>query len=522
MISWILIAFFYIAAMGCSTVPGVTDEGGVSDSRPNILWIIAENAGPDLGCYGTSLVETPYLDQFAREGVLFTRAFATSPVCSPSRSAFMTGMYQTAIGAHHHRSHRTDFFPLPAGVLPLTQRLQAVGYYTANIRTIDGRRVGTGKTDLNFDVEGKVRHESDRVSPGSQRNRSESHNQENEARLFDTDRWEDLLNRQPFFAQVNLPMVELGESGWTGSAENPWYGESHPSTVDPDRVKPPPYYPDHPVTRREWAKYLDAVSGFDKRVGEILERLADDGLAQNTIVVFFADNGRLTLRGLDWCYDSGDRVPLIIRWPKNIPAPDQYQVGTTDRRLVSLIDITATTLDFADVRKPRGMHGRVLLGSNTDPPRSFIVSARDRCDEAVNFIRAVRTDRYRYIRNFMPEKAFMALHRYKAVRYPVMRLLFQLHAEGRLTPEQRQLMAAKLPDEELYDLASDPYELNNLVASTNPEHRRVLMELREQLIRWMDETNDHGRYPESPRVIEYWTRVMEEQYGIPDWYHPPN
>jgi arylsulfatase A-like enzyme len=261
---------------------------------------------------------------------------------------------------------------------------------------------------------------------------------------------------------------------------------------------------------------------MDERVGDILDRLAADGLESSTIVIFFADNGRLTLRGLDWCYDSGDRVPLIIRLPQNMQELGQYQPGETKAQLVSLMDVTATTLALAGIAKPEQMHGRVILGPNVDPPRSFVVSARDRCDEAVNRIRALRTEGYRYVRNLMPEKAFMALHRYKAARYPVMRLMFRLHEEARLTPEQEQLMAARLPDEELYDLSSDPYEVNNLVDSPNPEHQRVLQELRGKLNRWMDETNDQGRIPESPEVIQYWTQVMHEQYGIPDWYDPPS
>jgi hypothetical protein len=167
------------------------------------------------------------------------------------------------------------------------------------------------------------------------------------------------------------------------------------------------------------------------------------------------------------------------------------------------------------------MHGRVVLGPKADSPREFVVSARDRCDEAVNRIRALRTERYRYIRNFMPEKAFMALHRYKAVCYPVMKLMFQLYNEGKLNAVQEQLMKVRLPEEELYDLSNDPYEINNLASSTNPEHQRVLRDLRDKLNRWMEQTDDKGRFPEPLRVIEYWTRVMEKQYAIPDWYRFP-
>jgi arylsulfatase A-like enzyme len=339
--------------------------------------------------------------------------------------------------------------------------------------------------------------------------------------LFQSANWDDLRKHQPFFAQINLPVVELSPVGWVGSSENPWNGTSHPSLVDPEQITPPPYYPDHSVTRQEWAKYLDAVCGMDQRVGQILERLAADSLADDTIVIFFADNARLTLRGLDWCYDSGDRVPLLVRWPKNFPTPKQYRAGSVRRQLVSLIDVAATTLALAGISKPANMHGRVILGPDADPPRTFVVTARDRCDEAVNRIRAVRTERFRYIRNFFPEKAFMSLHRYKAACYPVMRLMYQLHDEGKLTAVQKRLMAPRLPDEELYDVSSDPHEINNLVNSPDPEHQRVLKVLRDRLNRWMEETDDKGRYPESPEVIEYWTRAMDEEYGVPDWYRLP-
>jgi arylsulfatase A-like enzyme len=489
--------------------------------RPNILWIVAENMGPDLGCYGTPLVHTPNVDRLADEGMRYALAFDTAPVCSASRSAFMTGMYQTAIGAHNHRSHRTDFFPLPAGVRPLTHRLRDAGYYTANIRTMGAKRVGTGKTDLNFDVEGPQLHAAIHASPSGARNQEKDHNQQNEARLFHTDRWDDLRQHQPFYAQVNLPFVEKMWAGWDTGGPNSWYATTHPSVIDPDKANPPPYYPDHPVTRRQWARYLDGVCWVDQCVGEIIKRLAADGLADDTVVVFFADNGRLTLRGLDWCYDSGDRVPLIVRWPKNFPAPRLYEPGLVSNQLVSLIDVTATTLDIAGINKPSGMQGRILLGPNAEPPRRFIVSARDRCDDAVNRIRSVRTERYRYIRNFMPEKPFMALHRYKAAHYPIFRLMVQLHDEGKLTSSQRQLMAARLPDEELYDVENDPYEINNLADSTAPEHRRILKQLRGELSQWIERTDDHGRIPESREVIEYWTRDAIKRHGTPDWYKPP-
>ena len=481
---------------------------------PNILWLIAENMGPDLACYGHSLVQSPNLDRLAAGGMRYGQAFSTSPVCSSSRSAFMTGMYQTATGAHNHRSHREDHFRLHRGVMPVTQRLRSAGYYTANIEYMDGKPVGTGKTDLNFEVEGEeIWTKQRRAVKGPAQ-----HDVLNSYRLFHTNEWSDLPRNKPFFAQVNLPVVERrGTAGWSASERSPWNQQTHPRRIDPSRVTVPPYYPDHPVVREDWAGYLDAVCGVDDRCGEVLRRLEKDGLLDDTVVIYFGDNGRLELRGLDWCYDSGDRVPLIVRWPKRFPAPPQYRPGGVCQDVVSLLDVTATTLAIAGVPRPAAMHGRTFLGDHADPPRRYAFSARDRCDDAVQRIRAVRSRGYRYIRNFMPEKPFMAPHRYKEACYPVVGLMWQLHREGKLTPAQQALMAPRLPDEELYDLESDPYEITNLAGSSKPEHQRVKKELRSALFHWIDETNDQGRIPEPPEAIEVWVRDAQERWGTPEW-----
>ncbi len=498
--------------------PGVSAVKSVT--RPNILWITAENIGPDLGCYGYPLVKTPNLDRLAREGMRYRLAFSTSPFCSPSRSAFMTGMYQTAIGAHHHRSHFIPGvdadFTLPEGVRLLTHWLRDAGIFCANIKTLDGRPAGTGKTDLNFKVTGgpMMPEEAAKGRNGD----LPARNAANFARVFAGTEWSVLKQHQPFYAQVNLPVVERSTRGWTGSSENPWNGQSHPAVIDPAAVTVPPYYPDHAVTRKDWAGYLDAVCAVDARAGEILQRLEADGLANDTIVIFFADNGRLEHRGHGFCYDSGDRVPLIIRWPKNFPPPPQYQAGTVSDQLISLLDLTATTLALAGIKKPAGMHSRVFLGTGADPPRDAVFIARDRHDECINRIRAVRTARWRYIRNFMPGQTWMAWHRYKDACYPVVPLMRELHREGKLDGPPLALMAGSMPDEELYDTEADPFEIHNLASSTNPEHQRIRGELRARLEAWIEETNDQGRNPEPPAVQDYLQRMMHDLFGTPGYY----
>lgn len=465
--------------------------------RPNILWIVGENLCDDLGCYGAKHVKTPHLDRLAAGGVLYTHVFATSPVCAPSRSALMTGMYATTIDTHNMRSHRDDDFRLPAGVRPLTHRLQDAGYFTANITKIGERVVGTGKLDLNFVHEGPI---------------------------YQSDDWEKLKANQPFFAQINTPEAEydIYDRKTAAKARVEWVGErEHEKIATPENVTPPPYYPDHPITRAEWARYLNSVSGIDRRVGWILQRLEKDGLADDTVIVFFGDNGRLEPRGIHWCWDMGLRVPLIVHWPKNFPAPPQVRPGTVSDQVISLLDLTATTLAIAGAPRPLGMQSRVFLGKRADPPRTFAFAARDRIDETVNRIRSVHDARYHYIRNFMPEQSFAAsLNRYKEKCFAIKALMRRLQAEGKLHGAAAALMAERAPDEELYDTRADPYELHNLAGSTRLQHREALVRLRAALDTWIAETGDRGQWLEPKEVVAPFEKEMHDWFGTPDWYRP--
>lgn len=451
--------------------------------RPNILWIIAEDMGQELGVYGTPEVRTPNLDRLANQGMLFTNMFTTSPVCSPSRSALNTGMYQTTIGAHNHRSHRPNDpspypFPLPEGVQTISDWMRQAGYFTANVAQMpEGAGFsGTGKTDWNFSYAGKP---------------------------FDSNRWNDLKENQPFYAQINFPETHRGHA-WDSADER------IPYTANPEKVKVPPYYPDHPVVRENWAQYYNTVMALDQKVGGVLDQLEEDGLADNTVVIFMADHGRAMMRGKQWPYDSGLKVPFIMYWPEAMSAPEEYQAGGVSNRLISNIDVTATTLAIAGVPKPEKMQGRVFMGSKTEEARRYVFSGRDRGDETVDRARTVRTRRYRYVRNFYPGKPFLQTNRYKLANYETIWVMKKLHQDGELTPVQEQLMAPERPVEELYDLKNDPYETNNLASSK--DHQAVLHQLRHRLDRWIQSTNDQGRFPEDPEVIEYYDEKMQQNY----------
>ncbi len=494
-----MFARFLALALALALVPaglaGAQQRTGKVISRPNILWIVGENFALDLGCYGAQNVETPNLDRLAEGGVRYTRVYSTSPVCAPSRSALMTGWYATTTDMHNMRSHRDDDFRLPSGIRPVTHLLADAGYHTANITHIGERVVGTGKLDLNFVNEGAV---------------------------YAGKQWAELKQKQPFFAQINMPEAEYDIYD-RKSAEKPrvkWVGEEwHPQVATAENVSPPPYYPDHPVVRQEWARYLNSVTGTDVRIGWILDQLEKDGLAENTIVVFFSDNGRLEARGIHWCFDSGLHVPMIIRYPEKIAAPGQVVPGTVNNQVVSLLDLTATTLWMAGIEKPTGMQSRVLLGPDADPARQFAFAARDRIDETVVWQRSVHGARYHYIRNGTPGAGFPTLNRYKEKCFLVKPLMRQLHAEGKLTGPPADLMEP-FATEMLFDTQADPHEVANLVGSRKARHRRVLAEMRAALDTWMVETGDRGHLLEPDDLVRPFIKEMHDWFGTPGWYKP--
>lgn len=476
--AWLLLCGFGAAL---ASEPPPPHEAPI-EPELNVLWIIGEDLGPELGCYGTPEARTPRLDQLAAEGVRFTRAFSPAPVCSPSRSGFMTGMNPTSIGAHHHRSHRDDGFELPEGVRILSDWVRPEGILAANLRELgaggDAAYIrGTGKTDWNFHVDGEP---------------------------FDTDRWADLNRGQRFFAQVNFPETHRGRD-WDRAKDR------IESPANPARVSFPPYYPDCPEVREDWAQYLNAVMALDRRVGFVLDSLDSSGLAESTVVVFFGDHGRAMVRGKQWPYDSGLHVPLIVRWPEGADPPSGFEAGTTDDRLVSLIDVSATTLDILGVSIPERMEGRPLFGPRAGAPREYVFASRGRCDETVFDIRSVRGTRYRYLRNRYPERPFLQLNRYKEWSYPTLRVMRRMHGAGELEGPPARLFADRREPEELYDILADPHETVNLAG--DPAHRAALERMRSALDDWVLTSGDAQNVPEPPEVHAYWEERLEEHYG---------
>jgi N-sulfoglucosamine sulfohydrolase len=445
---------------GCAATP--SKKRTARTDRPNVLWLISEDTSPDIACYGNALVKTPNIDRLASHGAMFTNAFTTAPVCSASRSGFMTGMYQTSIDAHNHRSHRRDGYTLRPPVTVITSLFRRAGYYVCNCAGLSYKKAG--KTDWNF---------TPSVTP------------------FDGTDWSQRKPGQPFFAQMNFSMTHRD---FRRDKNNP---------IDPEKVELPPYYPDHPVVRRDWADYLESIQVLDNEIGVALQWLEKEGAADNTIVMYFGDHGRPHVRGKQWLYEGGIHIPMIVRWPGHI------EPGTVVDDLVSSVDFAPTFLSLAGIEPPEHLQGHVVYGPGKRT-RKYVLAARDRCDETVDRIRCVRSKRYKYIRNHYPDRPYTQFNAYKKLQYPVLTVMEILHKQNRLTPEQAKFMATSRPREELYDLQNDPHELRNLAeerkfSGTLKEHRKVLDE-------WIQATGDRGEVPEAPQVIAYWQDEMAKWY----------
>jgi N-sulfoglucosamine sulfohydrolase len=431
--------------------------------RPNILWITCEDMSADLGCYGDVYARSPNIDRFATEGVRFTRCFSHAGVCAPSRSGLITGMYPCSIGSHNMRSRIT----LPPDVKCFPEYLRAAGYYCTN----------NAKTDYNFET----------PKEAWDANGKDAH-------------WRNRAKDQPFFAVFNLQVthesqIRAPEDVYRKNTARLTAEQRH----DPAKAKLPPYYPDTPAVRRDWARYHDNITAMDYQFADHLRELEEAGLADDTIVFFYSDHGRGLPRAKRWLYDSGTHVPLIVRWPAKLRTAatksDSLKPGVTNDELVAFVDLAPTVLSIAGVEIPTHLQGKAFLGAaQAEKPREYVYGARDRMDERVDFIRSVRDKRFKYLRNYEWWKPYAQNINYMN-EMPTMKELRRLAANGKLNGPQQHFMAAQKPREELYDCEADPHEVKNL--ADEPAHAATLERLRAAHESWCDEIDDVGFLPET-------------------------
>lgn len=420
--------------------------------RPNILWITHEDSSPNLGCFGDPNATTPNLDRLASQGARYLNAFSVAGVCAPSRSCLITGIYPVSLGSHHMRSS----IQRPEGAECFSQWLREAGYYCTN----------NVKMDYNFRAPKEAWDESS----------ASAH-------------WRNGPEGKPFFSVFNFTTTHEGKIQAFGPGAEKQVAALAPNSLHaPERLTPPPYYPDTPVVRRQWAHYYDLMTVFDGQAGDILQQLDEDGLAGNTVVVYFSDHGVGLPRAKRWVYDSGIHVPAIIRWPGVI------EPGTAERRLISFVDFGPTMLSIAGAPIPDCMQGLPFLGDAAVAPREAVFSCRDRMDERYEISRSMRESKFHYIRNFETYRPYDQYISYNEAK-PVMQEMRKAVEEGSADEAQRLFFRQTKPVEELFDVESDPHEIHNLAG--DPAHRQTLERMRAAVERWMIQVDDLGLIPEA-------------------------
>lgn len=438
-------------------------------ARPNILWLVAEDLSPIIPPFGDFTVETPNLSRLAREGVRYTQVYSTSGVCAPSRASIATGMYQNRIGAHHMRTTGgggyapEGFVPYealpPSSVKMHSQYFREAGYYTTN----------NAKEDYQFNA--PMTAWDDSSATAHWRNRQEG---------------------QPFFSIFNFGVTHESQV---------WARADQPLLVADDLEVPvPPYLPDTEIAKQDIRQVYSNVVAMDRQVGEILDQLEADGLLESTIIFWYSDHGGPLPRQKRLLYDSGLKLPLIVRFP------NQWHAGETDSQLISFVDFKSTILALADIAVPDYVDGQVFLGKEKAPQRQYIHAAADRFDSEYDMIRAVSDGRFKYLKNFFPDKPYYLPLRYRE-QMPIMQELLRLRDAGQLNDVQMQWFRTSKPGEELFDVAEDPYELNNL--AQDPAYAEKLQELRGELERWMDEIDDRGLLSEMDYLESIWPNKLQ-------------
>lgn len=451
-------------------------SANAQDSRPNILWLSCEDISAHLGCYGDPHAITPRLDQLANEGVRYTNAFTAAGVCAPCRSTIITGMYQNSIGTHHMRCNAT----LPEWLEPFPIALREAGYYCTN----------NSKTDYQFrqPKSNQIWNESSSKAHWKKRTSSE----------------------QPFFAVFNF--TGCHESG-IASAEK--YEKVTKDLLPSQRQDAsslttlPPYYPDTPIVREDWKRNYELITAMDAWAGNLIDEIKEAGLYEDTIIFYWSDHGVGLPRAKRWLYDSGTRIPMIVRVPGKFRLGDQGKPATVDEQLINSVDFGPTVLNLAELPVPDYVQGRAFLGANLDEPRKYVYGARDRMDERYDIIRSVRDQRFRYVRNFEPLKPY-----YQYMNTPekgaTMQEIRRAERSGNMSATMTLFSAATKPTEELYDLQSDPHEISNL--ANDPEHQAKLAEMRTALADWQNAVGDIGLIPEAE--IEIQEQAAGSRYGI--------
>ena len=440
------------------TLPALNFAAEPAPDRPNILWLVSEDNNPLLGCYGDPLAYTPTLDRLAREGVLYERCFA-QPVCAPSRFTLITGMYAATAGPAHHMRAQGK---IPAWLKGFPALLREAGYHTSN----------AAKTDYNAPI--SLTETWNESSP-----RAHWQKRPNPAQPFFSVFNHEVTHESCLFPEQSLPLTR-------------------PPT-DRAKVRIPPYQPDTPEIRDDWGRHYDYMTLLDTQIAAKLKDIADAGLAENTIIFYYGDNGGVGPRSKRFLQRSGTHVPLIVYYPPKWRHLAPAAPGSRISDPVGFPDFAPTVLSLAGVKIPATMQGRAFAGPAKSAPHEFVFSTRDRMDQRIDMMRSVMDRRWLYIRNFRPDLPYVQRldYQFRARGY---QSWAREAAAGKLTAASAQFWGTK-PSEELYDLETDPDNVTNLVRV--PAHRATLERMRTALREHTLAINDNGFLPEGSPLEGY-------------------
>ncbi len=417
---------------------------------PNILCLVCEDISPYIGCYGDLYADTPNLDKFASEGIRYSHMYTSIGVSAPSRASLITGLYPTSFGANYMRTSNTK--PLTEGLVPPYEAVPEAGVkcYPEFLRKLGYYCTNNAKQDYQFKAPITAWDDNSKTA-----------------------HWKNRPEGMPFFAIFNMEITHESQV---------WKRANEPLIINPNDITPPPYHPNNETVRHDWAVVYSNIHAMDKLVQQHIDAVRDAGLLDNTIIIWYSDNGGPMPRQKRELYESGSNVPFMVRFP------DGQMAGTVDNRLLMFADIPATILSLAGVETPEYMHGIPFLGKYEGEKRDYVYGARDRLDEIIERQTCVRDERYRYVRNHLPERSgYMNI--LSRLNMPTMRNMVELFEKGELNASESRWFESPRAEEEFYVVAADPHEMNNLI--NDPAYQDDIERMRKELVSWDKKYNPY-------------------------------
>ena len=431
-----------------------------SHVKPNIIWLVCEDQSLFFSAYGDSTAYTPNLDNLAKHSSVYNNFFAVSPVCAPSRSSIITGMYPTTIGTQNMRAYKKNtsintktklpiYSPVPKRKVQFfTEILRANGYYCTNNAKED---YNMEKSPLAWDESNKNAH------------------------------WRNREKNKPFFSVFNFNITHESRI---------WGNYRQHSQEEINKVILPPFYPQNDVIKNDYVTNYKNIEKLDNQIGEIISELKEDGLYEKTIIFFYSDHGGPFPRYKRSIYDTGLKCPLIIKWD------NKYETNKNNQ-LISFIDLAPTVLDICNVDIPENMEGTSFYNKDK---RTYIYAATDRFDEFTDKRRCIRNKNFKLILNGDLNSSVVKPVSYRK-NMNTMRILDSLNYLKKNTSSMENWYKKTKPKYELYDIVNDPYELNNLYK--NRDYNIVFNELKKKLNIWIG-NSDYGNINENQLINEMW------------------